>query len=137
MTSNEEINQSIQFYSSIGLSLGQQWGDHYAEMEAPGIKIGLHPGIASAKATGSGITSIGFIANDFSAVKSKLKSLGIECIDRKEEGGDFVHFQDPEKLNAPLPRTSLKHLSQVLSPNKFPEKAHEQFSLDLAILFTQ
>lgn len=90
-----DLNRSIQFYTSIGLSLGQQWDGHYAEMEAPGIKIGLHPVGDSGNVTGSGSTSIGFIAHDFSIVKSKLASLGIECRERKEEGGDFLHFQDP------------------------------------------
>ena len=91
-----DLNRSIQFYTSIGFSLRQRWDDHYAEMEAPGIKIGLHPVPDEAHVTGSGSTSIGFIANDFSAVKSKLESLKIACRARKEEGGEFLHFQDPD-----------------------------------------
>ncbi len=91
-----DLNRAIRFYSSIGLSLLHRWDDYYAEMSAPGMKIGLHPVRDHKKVMGSGSTSIGFIAEDFKAVKPMLESLGIPFTERNEEGGSFFHFQDPD-----------------------------------------
>lgn len=33
----KDIDQSISFYSAIGLTLENRWGDHYAQIVAPGL----------------------------------------------------------------------------------------------------
>jgi catechol 2,3-dioxygenase-like lactoylglutathione lyase family enzyme len=38
-----DMTASIAFYESIGFSLRNRWGNHYAQLTAPGITIGLHP----------------------------------------------------------------------------------------------
>ena len=39
----KDIDKSISFYQSIGLKIKNRWGNHYAQLSAPGVVIGLHP----------------------------------------------------------------------------------------------
>lgn len=90
------LDLSIEFYNSIGLTLQKRWDNHYAEMSASGIVIGLHPVEDSSKVKGSGSTSIGFISENFEKAKSILSNLKIPFKERQEEGGKFLHFSDPD-----------------------------------------
>ncbi len=90
------LNASIEFYKSIGLKLLQRWNDHYAEMSASGIKIGLHPKTENSERNGSGNTSIGFTCDDFEKTKKTLMDQSIPLKERNEEGGKFIHFNDPD-----------------------------------------
>src|SRR5438034_8167380 len=51
-------SKSIDFYKDIGLQLKQRWDNHYAQVEAPGVVIGLHP--AKEETNTSTAISIGF-----------------------------------------------------------------------------
>ena len=44
----------------------------------------------------SGNVSIGFTADNFEEAGSLLKQLSIVATNRKEEGGEFLHFTDPD-----------------------------------------
>ena len=92
----KELDKSISFYLSIGLTLKNRWGIHYAQLTAPGLIIGLHPTTEAYLPGNSGNTSIGFTVNDFEEAKSLLKNLSIETTTRQEEGGLFLHFNDPD-----------------------------------------
>ncbi len=72
-----------------------RWGNHYAQLSAPGVMIGLHPTTA-ANDLGSGSTSIGFTTDDFEKEKSLLGKLSVQVEERQEEGGQFLHFADPD-----------------------------------------
>ena len=91
-----DLERSITFYSSIGLNLEKQWDGHYAEMKAPGMTIGLHPAKEHTPSIGSGNTSIGFTCTNFEKAKTTLLELSIPVKERNEEGGSFLHFQDPD-----------------------------------------
>jgi catechol 2,3-dioxygenase-like lactoylglutathione lyase family enzyme len=92
----KDLDKSISFYESIGLTTKNRWGNYYAQLTAPGVVIGLHP-TSDANLTGnSGNTSIGFTAEDFEEAKSLLEKLSISMTGRQEEGGQFLHFNDPE-----------------------------------------
>ena len=39
----KDLDKSISFYESIGLTTKNRWGNFYAQLAAPGIVIGLHP----------------------------------------------------------------------------------------------
>jgi catechol 2,3-dioxygenase-like lactoylglutathione lyase family enzyme len=39
----KNMDKSIDFYTSLGLELKQRWNNHYAQVAAPGVIIGLHP----------------------------------------------------------------------------------------------
>ena len=90
------IEKSISFYESIGFTLKKRWNNHYALLIAPGIAIGLHPTSKSNTPRNSGILSIGFTTEDFEETKIALKQLGIAVTERTEEGGEFLHFNDPD-----------------------------------------
>ena len=92
----KDMDKSISFYKSLGLTEKNRWGDHYAQLTAPGIVIGLHPTKESNQPTGSGNTSIGFTTDNFEEVKSHLVKLAINAHTREEEGGQFLHFNDPD-----------------------------------------
>jgi len=92
----KDMDRSIAFYQAIGLELKNRWGDHYAQLGAPGLIIGLHPAGAENPATGSGSLSIGFTTDDFEKASALLKQAGVEAANREEKGGQFLHFKDPD-----------------------------------------
>ena len=92
----KDLDNSISFYESIGLTVKNRWGNYYAQLKAPDIVIGLHPSSQSNLMGNSGNTSIGFTVDDFDEAKSLLQKLSVRVTDRQEEGGDFIHFNDPD-----------------------------------------
>lgn len=90
-----DMDKSIVFYQSIGLQLKNRWGNHYAQLNAPGLAIGLHPAIAGI-GSGSGHLSVGFTADNFEQAQGLLEQQAIQFTHRDEEGGQFLHFQDPD-----------------------------------------
>jgi catechol 2,3-dioxygenase-like lactoylglutathione lyase family enzyme len=92
----KEIDKSISFYQSIGLTIKSRWGNHYAQLVAPGIVIGLHPADNFNLKGNSGNVSIGFTTDNIEETKSNLEQLSIPVTERNEEGGTFLHFYDPD-----------------------------------------
>jgi catechol 2,3-dioxygenase-like lactoylglutathione lyase family enzyme len=91
----KELDRSIDFYRSIGFELKNRWGNFYAQLSAPGITIGLHPS-ATEHGPLPGAISIGFTTDDFEGAKTLLDKLSVPNQFRKEEGGQFIHFDDPD-----------------------------------------
>jgi catechol 2,3-dioxygenase-like lactoylglutathione lyase family enzyme len=91
----KDMDKSISFYQSLGLTVKNRWGNHYAQLTAPGIVIGLHPA-SDTSLTSSGNVSIGFTIDNVEESKSYLQKLAITTTDRNEEGGQFLHFNDPD-----------------------------------------
>lgn len=75
------MDRSVSFYQSIGFTLKNRWGNHYAQLTASGMTIGLHP--AQNTPGNSGNVSIGFSASDFESTKTKLQKMGADVIERK------------------------------------------------------
>ena len=92
----KDMDKSISFYESIGLKIKNRWGNHYAQLTVPGVVIGLHPASDKNLSGNSGNVSIGFTTDDFEETKTFLKKLAITATDRQEEGGQFLHFNDPD-----------------------------------------
>lgn len=92
----KDLDKSISFYESIGLTVKNRWGSHYAQLTAPGVVIGLHPTSATNLISNSGNVSIGFTTDNIERVKATLTKLSITATDRVEEGGQFLHFADPD-----------------------------------------
>ena len=90
----KDMDKSVSFYQSIGFAVKNRWGDYYAQLTAPGITIGIHPTIEIY--TSSGNTSIGFTTDNFEETRSLLSNLSIYAVAREEEGGQFLHFHDPD-----------------------------------------
>lgn len=92
----KDLDRSITFYESLGITLKQRWDNHYAELAAPGLSIGLHPTSDEQIKANSGNVSIGFTSDDLEGAAALLKKFEIEVKTRIEEGGDFLHFKDPD-----------------------------------------
>ena len=92
----KDMEKSIAFYESLGLALKNRWSNHYAQLTAPGIVIGLHPMADKVSPNRSNNISIGFTVDNFDEAKSFLEKLKINAQARTEEGGDFLHFNDPD-----------------------------------------
>ncbi|HXB10228.1 MAG TPA: VOC family protein [Puia sp.] len=92
----KDLDKSISFYESIGLKVKHRWGNYYAQLIAPDVVIGLHPSSNANLAGNSGNVSIGFTTDNIEEAKSDLEKLSIKTIDRNEEGGQFLHFNDPD-----------------------------------------
>ena len=90
-----DMDLSVSFYESIGLTLKNRWENHYAQLVAPGITIGLHPA-SNAFSSSPGHVSIGFTTDNFEVTKSLLCDLSIAVTARNEAGGQFLHFNDPD-----------------------------------------
>ncbi|TMI97801.1 MAG: VOC family protein [Bacteroidetes bacterium] len=92
----KDMDTSVSFYQSLGLDVKNRWGNFYAQLAAPGIVIGLHPTSDSSLAGNSGNVSIGFTTDNIEETRSSLQQLAIQATERKEEGGQFLHFTDPD-----------------------------------------
>jgi catechol 2,3-dioxygenase-like lactoylglutathione lyase family enzyme len=92
----KDLENSISFYESIGLTVKNRWENYYAQLKAPDIIIGLHPTSLANLKGNSGNTSIGFTIDDFAEANSLLQKLSIKSTTRQEEGGEFIHFNDPD-----------------------------------------
>ncbi len=92
----KDLDKSISFYQSTGLTVKNRWGNYYSQLIAPGIVIGLHPTDNANIKGDSGNVSIGFTTDNIEETKSDLQKLSIKTNDRQEEGGKFLHFCDPD-----------------------------------------
>jgi len=90
----KDMDKSVSFYQSIGFNIKQRWDNHYAQLTAPGITIGIHP--TNDIISNSSNVSIGFTTDNFEETKNQLSSLAIQTQLREEEGGKFIHFSDPD-----------------------------------------
>src|SRR3954464_8822489 len=90
-----DINKAITFYKDVlGFTVLKQFGDHYAQISARGIIIGLHP--SNKKNNSSENISIGFTVYDFSKAKNSLTEMNVTYEERNERGGNFIHFKAPD-----------------------------------------
>src|SRR5436190_18122756 len=92
----KDMEAAVSFYQSIGLSVKNRWGNYYAQLTAPRITIGLHPTSNGNLKGNSGNVSIGFTSDDLEETRSSLEKLSITVTERSEEGGQFLHFSDPD-----------------------------------------
>ncbi|MEO8861992.1 MAG: VOC family protein [Ginsengibacter sp.] len=92
----KDLDKSISFYESLGLTLKNRWGNYYAMLSSPGVVIGLHPSTNDNMKDNSGNVSIGFTTDNLDETKSELQKLSVKITERQEEGGQFLHFTDPD-----------------------------------------
>jgi len=91
MVSN--MDEACEFYSEkLGLELINRYDNHYAEIQAPGLMIGLHP--TSEKITIGNNLSIGFGVVDFDLTIEKLETKGIKFTIEQEGWIRLAHFTD-------------------------------------------
>lgn len=90
-----KMDVAIAFYTEIlGFTLKSRYGDHWADLEGPGIHIGLHP--ASKNMQKADNLSIGFRVNDIQAGITALQKKGIACTFRDDQQVLLAYFNDPD-----------------------------------------
>ena len=90
-----EMNRAIEFYTSIlGLELVAHYGEHYAEVQAPDLLIGLHP--RSENIIQGSNMSIGFGVTEFDTEVEELRTKGIVINVEKDGWIRLAHFEDPD-----------------------------------------
>lgn len=90
----KNLEESIRFYESIGLTLNYRRENLYAKMKTDAITLGLRPG--EEKEFNSGTVSIGFMVDSIAEAKSLL---GVNNIPNKltqEVQGKYLYFNDPD-----------------------------------------
>ena len=93
MVSN--MDNAVEFYSvKLGLELKNRYGNHYAEIQAPGLMIGLHP--ASEKISIGNNLSIGFGVINFDKTIENLNAKGIEFTIEQDDWIRLAYFTDPD-----------------------------------------
>lgn len=95
-----DLEKAMQFYvETLGLKLQHETDGHFAQIEAPGLTIGL---LHLAEEQGSqpeksGSMSIGFEVEALEPAIETLKSRGVEFHDAVEgKEAQVVHFSDPD-----------------------------------------
>ncbi|GIP26623.1 hypothetical protein J23TS9_17530 [Paenibacillus sp. J23TS9] len=95
-----DLTKAVEFYvETLGLKLQHEMGGHFAQVEAPGLTIGLlHlDGEQGTQPQTSGSMSIGFEVEELELAIETLKSRGVEFHDYVEgKAAQVVHFSDPE-----------------------------------------
>ena len=88
----KDMDNAINFYESIGLSLKQRWDNHYAMVVTEGITIGIHP--AKDAEVNSGSVSIGFMIDKIEEAKILLNKNHI-AHKQEDDGksGMYLHFK--------------------------------------------
>lgn len=93
MVSN--MDRAIDFYhGKLGLELLNRYGDHYAEIQAPDLLIGLHPD--SDKTVYGNNLSIGFGVFEFDQTIKNLESKGVVFKISEEGWIRLAYFSDPD-----------------------------------------
>ena len=104
-----DMKRSIAFYTeAVGFTAGKQYGEEWADIEAPGLKIGLHPSKDKApKDPKINNLSIGLQVDDLDEAMKTLSSRGVKFHDvHQDRGARFAYFADPD--GAPLYLIELK-----------------------------
>jgi len=71
-----DMQRSVDFYTErLGLALKARYGDEFAVLEAPGVRIGLHPAKGTQQKPGS--ISLGLGVDDVEAGRKHLQARGV------------------------------------------------------------
>lgn len=94
-----DLNRAVQFYvETLGLRLQYEVPGHWAQVESPGLTIGLHPAEEYGPRPGkSESLSIGFEVQDLAAATETLKTQGVNFAPIMEDKATKIaNFSDPD-----------------------------------------
>ena len=96
-----DMDRSVKFYTEVlGLKLAQRFGNHWAQLEAGQLSIGLHPASPETPAGRNGSTTIGLsLAGSIEDAVSKLRQKGVRFrgpVAVDPPAGKFAYFEDPD-----------------------------------------
>ena len=91
----KDMDKAVNFYvEGLGLSLKQRWENHYAQVAAPGVVIGLHPSDKNTERPDG--VSIGFGVDRLADAEKRLQELEIAYERSEDKAGIFASFRDPD-----------------------------------------
>ena len=89
------MDTSIRFYTeTLGLKLKTRYGDYWAEIEAPGLTIGLHP--TSNPVTKGDNFQIGFRVENLRQAIVALEEKGVRFEQLDDQKISIAFFTDPD-----------------------------------------
>jgi catechol 2,3-dioxygenase-like lactoylglutathione lyase family enzyme len=95
-----DFDRAVRFYTeTLGLTLKMRAGDGWAEIEAPGVQIGLHAaGPHGPQPGGASGMSLGLMVDDLDEAAATLRARGVEVAPPTQgEGARFAFFKDPDQ----------------------------------------
>jgi predicted enzyme related to lactoylglutathione lyase len=94
------MDRSVRFYTEVlRLKLAQRFGNHWAQVEAGNLAIGLHPASAQMPAGRTGSTMIGLeVAGNIDETVRTLEQKGVKFHGpvSRDKAGQFASFEDPD-----------------------------------------
>jgi len=94
-----DMEKAVTFYTKVlGLKLKSRYGDSFAQVEAPGTIIALHPTSGDGtRSTPSGKISIGFAVDDLDKAKADLEGKGVKFSKTEDDAQvRLAFFVDPD-----------------------------------------
>ncbi len=94
----QNMDRAVKFYTEkLGFPLKVRFGDHWAEVDAGSISIGLHPTEGGAPVSSDGGATVSFAVEDLEKVVNLLRERGVEVGEiRNPPRGKFVMVKDSE-----------------------------------------
>jgi len=92
-----DMQRALAFYRDVlGLAFVRGFGDHWQEVEAPGVRIGLHPGGKRPLADHGRHMQIGLRVDDLDAEMQRLATHGVKLTRVEDKGSRIASFTDPD-----------------------------------------
>jgi predicted enzyme related to lactoylglutathione lyase len=94
-----DMDRAVSFYTdALGLSLRFRAGNDWAEVNSPGVRLGLHPARSGSPPAANPSVSLGFEVTDIDAAMADLKSRNVAFAGPIIDGGQerIAHFSDPD-----------------------------------------
>jgi catechol 2,3-dioxygenase-like lactoylglutathione lyase family enzyme len=94
-----DMDRSVRFYTeALGLPLKVRHGDFWAEVQAPGVLIGLHPaGDTPPSPPANDAVTIGLLVQDFERAVADLRGRGVTFTQVTDGGrAKSAYFADPD-----------------------------------------
>ena len=94
-----DFDRAVRFYTeTLGLTLKFRAGNDWAEIEAPGVAIGLHPSGGHSATGGAGGMSLGLMVTDIESAITTLQAKGVDFPRGWQPSGNLrlAPFADPD-----------------------------------------
>jgi predicted enzyme related to lactoylglutathione lyase len=119
-----DMDRSVQFYTEVlGLRLTQRFGNHWAQVEAGRLTIGLHPASGQNPAGRDGSITIGFaLSRRIEDAISTLQQKGVKfrgSVAQDPNAGKFAYFEDPDG--------NVLYLMEIVEWSAAPSKDSREF----------
>lgn len=90
-----DLDQAVAFYTQVlGFELKNRFGQHWADIQAPGMMIGLHP-TSEAVEPGKSL-QIGLRLTDLAAARQELETKNIKTTAGNDTSVKLAYFTDPD-----------------------------------------